>query len=579
MKNYFHKMAPLGKPLTERQVAAMEENAGLIRQVEREVSRAAEKARSAGIPAGVIHQRKQLTALERIEKLVDPGTFLPLSSGYDPFSNPEGTTALIHGIGKISGAHASIIASDNKVLAGAWIPGHGEVIFRAQDIAESLHIPLVWILNCSGVKLTEQEKVYAGRRSGGRTFFRHAELIQKGVPVVVGVFGTNPAGGGYHAISPAYIIAHSEANMAVGGLGIVSGMSPKGGFDREGAEIIIEATRKFRDVPPGRVDIHHDQTGFFREVYDTEEGVLDALRRLMAGMPVYSPEFFRVSEPAEPRFPGSEIERIIPFNQRMTYEIEQVLARLVDGSEHLPFRPDYGPEIHCSLVGVSGFPAGIIANRQGFLGKDYPQYAGGKYLAVGGKLYREGLIKMIDFVTLCGRDRIPLIWFQDTTGIDVGDLAEKAELLGLGQSLIYSIESSGIPMMCVVLRKGTAAAHYIMGGPQANRNNVFTLGTPTTEIYVMHGETAAVAAFARRLVKEKDSGNPLEPTIEKMNALARQYYEQSRPLYCARQGLVDEIVSFRALRRYLSAFVQAVYQNPVSICPPHLMLLPRLIRG
>ena len=200
-------------------------------------------------------------------------------------------------------------------------------------------------------------------------------------------------------------------------------------------------------------------------------------------------------------------------------------------------------------------------------------------MGVGGKLYRQGLIKMIDFVALCGRDRIPIIWFQDTTGIDVGDLAEKAELLGLGQSLIYSIESSGVPMMCVVLRKGTAAAHYIMGGPQANRNNVFTLGTPTTEIYVMHGETAAVAAFARRLVKEKDSGNPLEPTIEKMNALARQYNEQSRPLYCAKMGLVDEVVPFPSLRAYMSTFVQAAYQNPASLCPPHQMLLPRLIRG
>jgi glutaconyl-CoA decarboxylase len=579
MKNYFQKMTSFGKPLTERQFAAMEENVKLIRQMEAEVSQAIAKARSAGIPAEVIHQRKQLTALERIEKLVDPGTYLPLSSVYDPFSNPEGTTGVIHGIGKISGKYASVIASDNKVLAGAWIPGFGEVIFRAQDIAESLHIPLVWVLNCSGVKLTEQEKVYAGRRSGGRTFFRHAEMIEKGIPVLVGVFGTNPAGGGYHAISPAYIIAHSDANMAVGGLGIVSGMSPKGGFDHEGAKLIIEATRKFRDVPPGRVSIHHDHTGFFREVYDTEEGVLEAIRRVMAGMPSYSPDFFRVAEPAEPRFPASEIERIIPFNQRMTYEIEQVLARLVDGSEHLLFRPEYGPEIYCSLVRVSGFLAGIIVNRQGFLGRDYPDYSKGEYMGVGGKLYRQGLVKMIDFVALCGRDRIPLVWFQDTTGIDVGDLAEKAELLGLGQSLIYSIESSGIPMMCIVLRKGTAAAHYIMGGPQANRNNVFTLGTPTTEIYVMHGETAAVAAFARRLVKEKDTGNPLDATIEKMNALARQYHEQSRPLYCAQTGLVDEIVPFPAMRAYMCAFVQAAYQNPVSICPPHLMLLPRLILG
>lgn len=577
MKNYFQKMNSLGNPLSDKQLASTEENVRRIKEVEEEISRAIAKVRAAGIPAAELHQRGQLTAMERIEKTVDPGTFLPLNTLYNPFENPEGCVGVIHGLGKISGRYASIIASDNKVLAGAWIAGQSEIVFRAQDIAERLHIPLVWILNCSGVKLMEQEKVYAGRRSGGRTFFRHSELIQKGIPIVVGIFGTNPAGGGYHAISPAFLIAHKDANMAVGGGGIVSGMSPKGGFDLEGAETIIEATRKFKEIPPGRVPIHYDETGFFREVYDTEEGVLQAIRRYMAGMPRYAPELFQVAAPAQPAFSPQEINRIVPFNQKMTYEISQVLSRLLDGSEHLSYRPDYGPEIYCGLAKVGGFLAGVIANRQGFLGKNYPAYAEGKYLGLGGKLYREGLIKMIDFVTLCGRDRIPILWFQDTTGIDVGDLAEKAELLGLGQSLIYSIESADVPMMCIILRKGTAAAHYIMGGPQANRNNAFTLGTPTTEIYVMHGETAAVAAYARRLVKEKDSGKNLEPVIEKMNALAKQYHDQSRPLYCARVGFVDEIVSFPALRDYMVAFTSACYQNPPSFCPPHQMLLPRLM--
>jgi glutaconyl-CoA decarboxylase len=186
---------------------------------------------------------------------------------------------------------------------------------------------------------------------------------------------------------------------------------------------------------------------------------------------------------------------------------------------------------------------------------------------------------MNEFVTLCARDRIPIVWFQDTSGIDVGDIAEKAELLGLGQSLIYSIQNSDLPMMLVVLRKGTAAAHYVMGGPTANRNNAFTLGLATTEIYVMHGETAAAASFSRRLVKEKDAGKPLGPTIEKMNRMVQSYYDNSRPLYCAKKGLVDEVVKMGDLRSYLEAFAGAAYQNPKSICPQHQMLLPRSIRG
>jgi glutaconyl-CoA decarboxylase subunit alpha len=579
MRQYFRKMALIGKPLVEKEKKQTASNAAVILKVDQEIAEAEETRKKGGLPAERIHKRGEKTAWERVEVLVDPGTFLPLDALYDPEFNQEGTTGVITGLGRISGKYALIIASDNKVLAGAWIPGQREHVFRAQDMAERLHIPLVWVLNCSGVKLTEQEKVYAGRRSGGRTFFRHAELAEKGIPVIVGMYGTNPAGGGYHAISPAIIFAHGKSNMAVGGGGIVSGMSPKGHFDREGAEAIITATRKFREVPPGGVRIHYDKTGFMREVFDTEEGVLNAIRKCMAGMPAYDPSTFKVAEPAEPLYSPAELNHIVPFNQKRVYSFDQVLARLIDGSEHMEYRPDYGPEVYCGLARVDGFLMGVIGNRQGYLGKDYPKYAEGRYTGIGGKLYREGLIKMNEMVMFCGRDRVPIIWFQDTSGIDVGDIAEQAELLGLGQSLIYSIESSHLPMMCVVLRKGTAAAHYIMGGPQATRNNAFTLGVGTTEIYVMHGETASVAAFARRLVKEKDAGKPIDPVIESMNALAKQYYDQSRPIYCARAGLVDEIVPMEKLRDYFVAFAGACYQNPTSICPQHQMLLPRSIRG
>jgi glutaconyl-CoA decarboxylase len=579
MKQYFQEMSPLGRELSDKERKDGESNARDISEVEQELYQALEKRRLTGLPVEKLHKRGEKTAWERIDLLVDPGTFLPLNSIYDPEFNQEGTTGVVTGLGKISGKYTLIIASDNKVLAGAWIPGQREHIFRAQDIVECLNIPLVWVLNCSGVKLTEQEKVYAGRRSGGRTFFRHAELAEKGIPVLVGMYGTNPAGGGYHAISPAIIFAHQKSNMAVGGGGIVSGMSPKGYFDLEGAETLIDATRKFKEVPPGGVKIHYGETGFMREVFDTEDGVLDAIRTCMAGMPSYDPSNFRVAEPADPLYPPEDLNYIVPFNQKRVYSIEQVLARIFDGSGHMEYRPDYGPEVYCGLAKIDGFPVGVIANRQGFLGPDYPQYAEGEYLGIGGKLYREGLIKMNELVMFCGRDKIPMIWFQDTSGIDVGDIAEKAELLGLGQSLIYSIECSHVPMLCVVLRKGTAAAHYIMGGPQATRNNAFTLGVPTTEIYVMHGETAAAAAFARRLVKEQDAGNPLDPIIAKMNALAQQYHDQSRPVYCAKAGLVDEIVPLNQLRDYFIAFTQSSYQNPRSICPHHQMLLPRSIKG
>ena len=578
MRQYFEHMDPLGKPLKPADVEEMAENRERVAAVLKDLDAEIARVKSAGIPAAKIRERGEMTVWDRIEYLVDPGTFAPLHTLYNPRQNEEGTTGVVDGLAKISGKWCVVVGFDNKVLAGAWIAGQAENQLRVTDLAKRLRLPLVWLVNCSGVKLTEQDEVYPDRRGNGTTFFRHAELEKLGVPVLAGIYGTNPAGGGYQSVSPTMLFAHKNANMAVGGGGIVSGMSPKGGFDEEAAEQIISATRKFKETPPGSVAIHHDVTGFFKAVFDTEKEVLDALKRAMAQMPAYDPEFFRVAAPTEPKYSGAELASIVPLNQKAVYSVENVLARLVDGSEHLEFRAGYGPEVYTGLAKVDGLLVGVVANRQGLLGTSYPEYTT-DYIGIGGKLYRQGLIKMNEFVTQCGRDRLPIVWLQDTTGIDVGDTAEKAELLGLGQSLIYSIEQTDVPMMLVVLRKGSAAAHYVMGGPTANNHNAFTLGTPATEIYVMHGETAAVASYSRRLVREKDAGRPLKPVIDQMNALAKQYQDESRPLYCAIRGFVDEVVRFEDLRRYLVAFAGAAYQNPASICPQHHLMLPRMIRS
>ena len=577
MKPYFAKMDDIGKPLRPAQLERMKANVAQAESVMKEIDAEVERIKNFGIPAEKVHERGEMTVWDRIEYIVDPGTFCPLHTIFDPENEESGSTGVVDGLARIAGKWCVLIGFNNKWIAGAWIAGQAENNLRVTDLAKIMNLPLVWLVNCSGVKLPEQEKVYANRRGQGTCFFRHAELEQMGIPVLAGIYGTNPAGGGYQGISPTILLAHKKANIAVGGGGIVSGMSPKGYFDEESAEELIAATRHFKAVPPGSVKIHYDSTGFFTAVFEKETQVLDALKGYMAEMPAYNPRFFRVAPPAEPKYSPMEIASIIPVNPKAGYDFDNVLARLVDNSEHMEFRPGYGPEVYTGLVKVDGFLLGVIGNRHGLL-PNYPEYTN-EYIGVGGKLYRQGLIKMNEFVTQCGRDRVPILWFQDTSGIDVGDTAEKAELLGLGQSLIYSIEQTNLPMMLVVLRKGTAAAHYVMGGPTANNNNAFTLGTPATEINVMHGETAAAASYARRLVKERDAGKPLGPVIDKMNEMVRHYEETSKPIYCAKKGFVDEVVRFGEIRRYMVAFAGGIYQNPRSICPHHHMLLPRLIRS
>ena len=571
MPGYFQNMPVIGTPLKTPNA----ENEALLRASEEEIHELSDKVLDAGRSDESLNAAGQMTALQRVFELVDEGTWCPLNTLYNPENNDHGTTGIVKGLGRIGGKWALVIASDNKKLAGAWIGGQAEDILRGTDTAKTLHIPVVYVLNCSGVKLDEQEKVYAGRRTGGTPFFRAAELQQMGVPVLVGIYGTNPAGGGYHSISPTILIAHKDANMAVGGAGILSGMSPKGFIDDEGAKQIIEGT-KIKVNAPGSIGVHFNETGFFREVYAEELGVIEALKKYMSFLPSYNLEFFRVDTPREPRFAAKDLYSLVPMNQKKAYNTYEIIARLVDGSEFSEYKKGYGPEMITGMAKVDGLLVGVVANASGIL-MNYPEYKEGA-IGIGGKLYRQGLIKMSEFVNMCGRDRLPIIWLQDTTGIDVGDEAEKAELLGLGQSLIYSIESSKVPQMEVTVRKGSAAAHYVLGGPQGNNTNAFSLGTGATEIYVMNGETAASAMYSRRLAKDDAAGKALQPTIDKMNDLINEYTRKSRPKYCAEIGLVDEIVDMTEIRKYLCAFAASAYQNPQSFCALHQMLLPRAIR-
>lgn len=576
LRPYFEQMTRISQALTESDISKNQENAAIIKNQENLINLEFNRVKNSGITVEAIHRKKQLTAYERIEYLVDAGTWCPLHTLYNPNENEEGCTGVIDGLGQIDGKWAVIIAFDNKIMAGAWISGQAENILKVTDMAKRLNIPLVWILNCSGLKLLEQDKAFPKARGNGATFFRHAELNQLGIPVLNAIFGTNPAGGGYHGISPTILIAHAKASIAVGGAGIVSGMNPGGSFDEASALDIIEATRNLTATPPGRVETHFDDTAFFREVHETEEAVLDAIKDYMRKIPAYDPDMFRVADPSEPLYPLDDLYYILQANYKKIYDAVGVLARLTDSSEFMEYRPEYGIEVFTGIAKFDGLPAAIIGNKQGFF-IGYPKTAA-TGVGLGGKLYREGMIKISEFLSFCSRDNLPIIWLQDTLGIDVGDIAEREELLALGQSVIYSIEKANLPMMCLILRKGTGAAHYLMGGPQSN-NTVMTLGSPISEIYGLHAETAATAAFARRLVKDHDQGKNLKETLEKMNALVQEYKEKSGAIYCAKHGMSDEVVPLSKLRQYCLAFVSACYQNPKSITPVHQMLLPRTIKG
>jgi glutaconyl-CoA decarboxylase len=462
---YFHDMPLLGAE-TSAKVADAGSNQRQLEDIEKNIAKLAEGVKNAGQSVDGIHEKGMLTVWERMEKLADPGTLLPLHTLFNPEDNAEGSTGVIDGLAKVAGKWCAVAGFDNKILSGAWLPGQSEHQLRIGELAKRLNIPLVWLNNCSGVKLSEQHKVYGGKRGTGAAFYRHANLALSGVPVIAGVWGVNPAGGGYQTMSTSWIAAHKDAVVAAGGA--LAGQSIQGPFTREAGENLISLLGALAGKIPGTADVHGNITGFFSKVCETEDAVIEAVRERVSQMPSFAPEYFRVDEPLPPKDDAKELYARLPFDQNSAYSLEACLACLVDGGQNMEFKPLYGPEVYCGLVKVRGLPVAVIGNRQGALPEGYPAYARGGYQGVGGKLYREGVIKMAEFVALCNRDRLPVIWLQDTEGLDVGVEAEKAEILALGMTLMYSIEQSDLPMALIVLRKGLVAGHYVRAGPIAN---------------------------------------------------------------------------------------------------------------
>ncbi len=206
MRPYFEKMTEFGRELNEGQIKSTEENVKNIRNVEAGIKEEVEKVKNVGFPEEKINARGQMTVWQRLRYLVDPGTWCPLHTIYNPEDNREGTNNVIDGLGKISGKWAVIIGFDNKVMAGAWLPGQYENILMVTDLSKRLNIPLVWLVNCSGVSLTNQEKFYGCRRGCGTTFFRHAERETLGSLILAGIYCTNCVVGGYQGIGPTILL-------------------------------------------------------------------------------------------------------------------------------------------------------------------------------------------------------------------------------------------------------------------------------------------------------------------------------------------------------------------------------------
>jgi acetyl-CoA carboxylase carboxyltransferase component len=545
-------LTPLGNPRAEalddasytRHASAMSEKNETLQQRRQEVAEGWGQKY-----VDRVHQKGKLTARERIEALRDKdteirevGTFVNHDVQFGKLKSPA--AGVVTAFCRIAGRWTMVIANDNTVASGSWWPKTPEKIERAQEMALRLCLPVVYLVDCSGLFLPEQSRSFPGLTGAGHIFKKNAELSAKGVPQIAGVFGDCIAGGGYMPIISDRVVMTEQAYMVIAGAALIKGAK----------------SLKLSSLDIGGPEVHVHQSGCADLRVPDDDTALIAIRQEVEKLGTSAVDYYRYgADPASPFFDTRELDGIFPPDHRMTYAAEDVIARLVDRSLFWEVLPDRGAELVVGIGRVNGLYMGFVANRQGLI-NDASEPGAQK---PAGILYREGIAKIAAFSRACNDDGIPICWLQDISGFDIGVEAERQGLLGYGSSLIYTNSTNTVPMFTVLLRKASGAGYYAMAG--LPYEPVVQLSTPLTRQSVMEGRTLSIAAFNTKLDDDFEilSTDPEErAAIEKGMADTEARIEGDMdPYKSASQMDTDEIVPTSELRGWLELFAEAAYQS------------------
>jgi 3-methylcrotonyl-CoA carboxylase beta subunit len=357
--------------------------------------------------AARVHQKGKLTARERLAQLMDPGseafevgTFVNYGITFGEGLTSPGA-GVVTAFARVEGRYCMVIANDNTVASGSWWPKTPEKIERAQMMALRLRIPVIYLVDCSGLFLPEQSRAFPGGTGAGHIFKMNSLLSANGVPQLAGVFGDCIAGGGYMPIISDRVYMTEQAYMVIAGAALIKGAK----------------STKITSLDIGGPEVHVHQSGCADVRVPNDDVLIACLREEMRKLPSSGADFYRGGIGAmDPAYPSEELAGLLPVDHREAYDANQVLARLCDQSLFWEVMPEVGDEMICGIGRIGGLYAGFVINRQGLVNDaDKPGSQ-----RTGATLYRGGIAKISAFSRACDSDGIPLIWLQDISGFDIG---------------------------------------------------------------------------------------------------------------------------------------------------------------
>ena len=473
--------------------------------------------------------RGKLLARERIRFLLDPGSpFLELSqfAAYGMYDGEVPAAGIITGIGRIMGRECVVVANDATVKGGTYFPMTVKKHLRAQEIAGENRLPCLYLVDSGGAFLPAQDEVFPDRDHFGRIFFNQARLSAAGIPQIALVMGSCTAGGAYvPAMSDESVIVRGQGTIFLGGPPLV----------RAATGEVVTAEEL------GGAEVHSRVSGVTDHYAVDDRHALGIARRIVANLNLTKNVSVEVEPPRDPLYPAEEIYGVIPPDVRRPYEVREVIARIVDGSEFDEFKRLYGQTLVCGFSRIWGYPVGILANN--------------------GILFSESALKGTHFIELCAQRRIPLLFLQNITGFMVGRKYESGGIAKDGAKMVTAVATAAVPKFTIIIGGSFGAGNYGMCGRAYSPR--FLWMWPNARISVMGGEQAAsVLAQIRGDAKAAHGESWSAEEEERFKAPIRAQYEtQGHPYYASARlwddGVIDPVDTRFTLALAISASLNA----------------------
>ena len=496
----------------------------------------AKAAQGGGEAARAKHvARGKLLPRDRVQMLLDPGTpFLEIAplAAHGMYNGDAPCAGVIAGIGRVSGVDCLIVCNDATVKGGTYYPMTVKKHLRAQEVARENRLPCIYLVDSGGANLPNQDEVFPDREHFGRIFYNQAQMSAQGIPQVAVVMGSCTAGGAYvPAMSDETIIVKNQGTIFLGGPPLVKAATGE----------VVSA----EDLGGG--DVHTRLSGVADHLAENDHHALALARSVVANLNWRKPDQLKLLPPRPPRADPAELHGVIPVDARKPFDVREIIARIVDGSEFDEFKARYGTTLVCGFAHIEGMPVGLIANN--------------------GVLFGESAMKGAHFIELCCQRKVPLVFLQNITGFMVGRKHEAEGIAKHGAKMVTAVATATVPKFTVIIGGSFGAGNYGMCGRAYSPR--FLWMWPNARISVMGGEQAAsvLATVKRDGIEAKGGAWSADEEAAFKKPILEQFEQQAHPYYASARLWDDGVIDPADTRRVLALGLSASLNAPIPERP------------